>query len=55
MVRLFRWLFFGDAHMHKWVCVNSVNNNVESGIPNEIIRELECSVCGNRKEHRITS
>ena len=35
MVRLFRWLFFGDAHMHKWVCVNSVNNNVESGIPNE--------------------
>ena len=47
MIRLFRWLFFGDAHMHKWKTIDE-RRMVESigALPIGTKYVCRCEVCG---------
>ena len=54
MIRLLRWLIWGDAHTHKWVLFTTTNVMTEgSTIPDAIIHEYHCSVCGKHKMVKV--
>ena len=49
MIRLFRWLFFGDAHVHKWETVDErrmVEFRGETRTPYGTKYVCRCEVCG---------
>tara|TARA_R110002096_G_scaffold165486_1_gene334092 strand:- start:467 stop:628 length:162 start_codon:yes stop_codon:yes gene_type:complete len=49
MIRLFRFLFFGDAHVHKWACVEKQNRSRgEKLVAIDYI--LKCEICGKMKK-----
>jgi len=53
MIRLIKWLFFGDAHLHKWKIIDSekmvrVDDNTMIGIKHT----LQCEGCGDLKVFR---
>lgn len=50
MIRLFRFIFFGDGHKHKWETIHVVALvSVEGDIPMRRKYYLQCEVCGNIK------
>lgn len=53
MTRLFRWLVFGDGHLHRWKIIRQGNKTLYSssgkGYPDGYYYDLQCGVCGNVK------
>ena len=47
MIRLFRWLLFGDGHAHRWKIIDSEKVSRSSdGTVKGIRHTLQCKVCG---------
>ncbi len=55
MLRLFKWLWTGDSHLHKWEIIER-NNVFQSGsdktLPVAIDFVMQCEVCGDIKVKR---
>lgn len=47
MLRLLRWLFTGDGHMHKWRTLKSTERGVWTAY------HQQCEVCGTVSEKVI--
>ena len=50
MIRLLKWLFTGDGHIHKWKIIDTAalvrtSDNTEAGSKHT----LQCYVCGDIK------
>ena len=46
MVRLFRWLVFGDGHLHRWAEVKSGGIVSASGARVGTFYDCRCEICG---------
>lgn len=54
MIRLFRWLIWGDGHKHNWVVIRKgdrtlLDERSMKPLPNGYYYDLQCDVCGNIK------
>ena len=50
MIRLFRYLLFGDIHIHKWACVEKLNKTNSSGNVVAVYYINKCEICGKMKK-----
>lgn len=53
MIRLLRWLIWGDGHLHKWELRSTVNGWGGNEYPSAIFKSCQCSVCGEYRSFRI--
>lgn len=58
MIRLLRFLIWGDAHMHKWVPFGKVTEVYEfsdpsSGIPDARKQSFQCEICGKIRYFKV--
>lgn len=53
MLRLLKFLFFGDAHMHKWETVRTVDVAAICGTVTGRDYECKCEICGKIKRFRV--
>jgi len=54
MLRLLRWLFTGDGHLHEWEQIGTTDVRVAGQeLPQSIIVTLQCKKCGNIKTTKI--
>ena len=50
MIRLFRWLFWGDGHAHRWETIETMDlTDRATGLKGTRFH-LKCTVCGNIKK-----
>jgi len=53
MIRLLKWLFTGDAHLHKWKHIETINSfNKDKDIVG-MMWILQCEKCGEIKREFI--
>ena len=54
-MRLFRWLFTGDGHAHKWKQIHKVNvfENINDKLPYASKYILQCEICGDIKKVEV--
>lgn len=56
MLRLLRFLVFGDGHLHKWEPYGEVTHIVESEqdkIPYKNVQAFKCETCGKIRQFRV--
>ena len=59
MLRLFRFLIWGDAHMHKWKPYGDVTKvfddveGVERGMPDHRRQSFQCEICGEVRMFKV--
>jgi len=49
MIRLLKFLIFGDAHLHKWVSVEKLHKTTKGGDVVAVYYICKCEVCGSIK------
>jgi len=54
MIRLIRWLIFGEAHIHKWTTIENIDvyNSSSSTLPTASKYVCRCDTCGKIKVYR---
>lgn len=54
MIRLLRFLFFGDYHLHQWAIIEELDRtNKFTGLVTAKTRILQCKHCGKLKQFDI--
>lgn len=54
MLRLIRFLIFGDAHIHKWETLKEIDIiGEDSSIPIAKKYVCRCTICGKIKKFRV--
>lgn len=53
MLRLLKWLFTGDGHLHKWKHVETINSHAEDKRIVGMTWILQCEKCGEIKREFI--
>lgn len=59
MLRLFRWLIWGDAHLHKWkpyggeIKVFEDVEGLDRGVPAYSRQSFQCEVCGTIRMFQV--
>jgi len=49
MIRFLRWIFWGDAHLHKWKIIKEINMINKEETSQWIRYTLQCEHCGDLK------
>ena len=54
MIRLLRWLWFGDAHIHMWSYTGKTDIHSDNQtLPIAILMHSTCTICGKVKTRRV--
>ena len=55
MMRLFRWLFTGDGHAHKWKQIHKVDvyDSASDAMPCCAKYIMQCEICGDIKKVEV--
>lgn len=59
MIRLLKWLIFGDGHLHKWepygdeVRVFVDPDDIPAGVPSYHKQSFRCAICGVPRRFKV--
>jgi len=54
MIRLLKWLFTGDGHLHKWKIIQERElTRIKDGSRIGLMYVLQCEVCGELKQFEV--